>query len=98
MTEDIANATIENNNVVIRIPIDTLIFAQERNPGFHEVKIVDKPKFANEVTKRFIEFDEDQDTGLSRFYQMLDDITEEIAEEGNDCIRVKFSPDELEEN
>lgn len=88
-----ATARIENGKIIIEMPCDTLIFAQKNNPEFFRVKIVDKERFLNEVANRFINFDTDQETGLSRFYQMLDDITSEIVEDGNDCIKVKFDPD-----
>lgn len=94
MNENKAIAKIEDGNLVIKMPVKLLIHAEQNNPEFFKVKIIDKEKFVNEVASRFIEFDEDPDTGLSRFYQMLDDITEEIIEDGNDCIKAKLSPDD----
>ena len=83
-----------NDNLMIVIPIKNLIYAQKHNPCAYSLKILDEEKFIHEFVSRILNFDTDPDTGISRFYQMLDDITEEMVEDGEEFLKVKWSPDD----
>lgn len=92
--EQSMSAGIENGDLIIRIPVNLLVFAAENNPEYLEVKITDQYTYAKEVAKRILEFNEDPDTGTTQFQQLLDDIQGDLVEDANDVLKVKWSPDD----
>jgi hypothetical protein len=76
-------AKYENQNIVLTIPADLLVFAQQNRPDWQytvfENKIDDMGEW---VTDNIIDFDEDQDSGNSRLHQLLDDMFD-LAYEAN---------------
>ncbi len=82
---------IENNQLVIRIGIDTLAYAVEAGDSFQEGegKVIDKAAFAKDLTFALQEEEED---GTNRVHRLFDDAAIAVVENGSPSVR--FSEDE----
>jgi len=87
-------AKVEDENLIITVPVDLLVNAAKRNPGYWKVRIKDKEAYAKAVAAKIIDFNEDGETGISQFHQLFDDIQGELVEESNTAIQVKWTPED----
>jgi hypothetical protein len=84
---DKITAKYENKNIVLTIPSDLLIFAQANRPDWQYTVFENSVDDMGEwVANNLVEFDEDQDSGNSRLYQLLDDMFDEAYEDGEDWL------------
>jgi hypothetical protein len=85
---------VSGNNVVIKMPIDTLVMAfnhKEDNQGSYEVKY--RRKFAEGLCK-YLENHGDSETGLTAFQQLLDELFfDEMVSDGEDYIKELEEPE-----
>lgn len=73
---------IKDGNIVIIMPIDTLMCAFNNHPDINGYYMVeDKEQFAKDIKELIADtFGYDQDTGLTGFQQFLDDIFLDMIE------------------
>jgi hypothetical protein len=84
---DKITAKYENKNIVITIPADLLIFAQANRPDWQYTIFENSvDDMGNWIANHLVEFDEDQDSGNSRLYQLLDDMFDDAYERGQDWL------------
>jgi hypothetical protein len=90
MTKDIneINARVEKDKVVIEIPLDILVFSQENRPD-DPFKISRQKEMAEYVAQNIINFDEDQETGDSRFHNLIDDLFVQAYEDAEDWLELE---------
>jgi hypothetical protein len=74
----------DDKNIVIVIPIDTLVFAQENRPDL-SYKITNVEKMVKYFKDRFLDFGTD-DMADSHLYQTIDNFFSDAAEYGEEWI------------
>ena len=93
-------ASIEGDEVVIRIGIDTLAFAIARSPSFYDydkhgacegpyIKIDDSRLFAREVVRALLHEEEDGSGPLSN---LLDEAGQRALDDGAEGVDYEWSP------
>jgi K+-sensing histidine kinase KdpD len=87
-------ARVENNNLIITMPVNLLVNAAKYNPEYWKVRIKDKEAYAKAVAEKIIGFNEDSETGITQFQILFDDIQNELVEEENPTIQVKWQPED----
>jgi hypothetical protein len=85
MDEEIC-AKIEGNKIIIEIPIDTLVFAQEHRPDLN-FKILDKNEMANYVADYIFDFDDGVTSeGETLFTKLMDGLILDAYSFGEDWL------------
>lgn len=80
---------LSGKNVVIKLPIDELVFAFNMKDDNQEVyKIKYKRKFAQGVVDYLNNYSTDSETGLTAIQQLLDEIFDEMVCNDEDYIKV----------
>lgn len=82
-----AYATYKDGVITITVTADLIRFAQKNNPDF-PLKITKKNEdvMGEYIAKNILIFDEDADTGDTRFFTMLDDLIVDAFEIGEDWL------------
>lgn len=74
------NASVIGKNVVIKIPVDTLVVAFDNNPNNYDeaIKVKFKRKFAEGFATYVNEFSSNSESGLTVFQEWVDEIFDEM--------------------
>lgn len=89
--ENRINAKTENKNIIITIPIKTLVCAFNHNPdneGSFKVKQKDSQQFAEDFAKYINEYESQnsQEDGITAFGELCDDIGRVMCEDAVESI------------
>ena len=76
---DLMRAEYKDGNVVITVPVSLLRFAQQERDRPLIIPDTETDRAGAYVASHILAFDEDGETMLSRFEQLLDDLCEEAA-------------------
>ena len=81
------NTANVGGGIVISIPVEVLVMAAEQRPSGN-IKVIDESEFAKCVAKEIGSYAtvSEADSGLTHFQQFLDDIIQQVAESGSNCI------------
>jgi len=77
---EIVDAKIVGDNIIISIPIDILVFAQENQPEWPS-KIIDKNEMAEWFVRNILNYGE-EDQKDSDFYELIDNMFLNAQESG----------------
>ena len=82
MSNDAKPITVvhDESNIEIRIPIDTLSYAQSNRPN-DRLKITDKMKMASYVVENLVDYGSDE-LGETDFYRLIDNLIMQAHENG----------------
>lgn len=82
-------AKVSGDNVVIKLPIDLLQIAFDNNPNNYdeEIKVKFKRKFAQAFAEKVNTTSTDSESGLTVFQEWIDEIFEEMIEDGESYIK-----------
>ena len=73
-------ASIEDDNLVIRVPLDLLIWSQEHRDD--PIYVVDKVKMCTDLQNRILDYGGNDDLGSTAFEDFLDNFFYESLENG----------------
>lgn len=99
-------ANVEKDNLVISVPIETVIYAYENNQYNFDLKgqlslVKDKNDFIKVFAKYIEEYGENDESGLSALERLFDEIFGEMYCDALDCISYKDdeeAPNEITED
>ena len=78
---------IDNDKLIIEVPIDLLVFAFENHPELAGVySINDKKKFAKSAADYFLDGGGDSETGSTAFTDLLDGMFNMMIEDAEEFI------------
>lgn len=72
-------ARVENEKVIIEIPIDFIAITQEHRDDY-TYKILDKKAMGEYVAKNILDYNDDSETGLTAFHRLIDGLFDEAYE------------------
>lgn len=78
-------ATIEGDDLVIRLPLDLLIWLQTQRE--ESITVIDKQKMAEYLAKHILEFGGDQEIGSTAFEDLIDACFLHALENAEDWLR-----------
>lgn len=91
-------AKLTKKDIIIRIPIDLLVFAHDNNPdigNFFQVKC--KRKWAQELVDYILDGGGDSETGLTGLQEFFDNAFGEIIANGSENVKELEEDDEDDE-
>ena len=82
MSKDVRPITVvhDEENIEIRLPIDTIFYAQSHRPN-DSLKVTDKKMMASYVVENLVDYGSDE-LGETDFYRLLDDLIIQAYENG----------------
>lgn len=78
-------ATIEGEDLVIRLPLDLLIWSQKQRE--ESITVIDKQKMAEYLTKYILEFGGDPEIGSTAFEDLIDAFFMHALESAEDWLQ-----------
>jgi hypothetical protein len=88
-------ASIEDDNLVIRVPLDLLIWSQEHRDD--PIYVVDKVKMCTDLQNRILDYGGNDDLGSTAFEDFLDNFFYDSLENGELYLEGWWERNESEE-
>lgn len=85
-------AAIEGDDLVIRIPLDLLIWAQKQRED--SITVIDKQGMAKYLTEHILEFGGNQDLGSTAFEDLIDACFIDALESAEDWLKGWWEEDD----
>lgn len=82
--EELMSASIDGDALLIRIPLDLLVFAQKQRED--PIIIQDEKKMAEYLVQKILQFGGDSETGSSAFEVLLDECFVDALESAEDWL------------